>query len=284
MSDIRVTRRELLALSAVTAALSASPAAAQILGRRRLRLIPREAHPWARFMHGAWRTVSTETLVFNTEGKVLERTTSESITEFVNNDNSNCHLKVETCTQIPGSEVTSLPRKVILPIDPEGDNEVKKLEDAVVNVAGKKRRVEVLQAKLTEKTGDKVMTVHLTNDSAPHILKRETKVLDTKSNEPVAITRTEVVKLDVTRPVAGENRKTWEVRTVHEHPAGKVETTEYLCDEVPGEVVYQKSEEFDPNGRLIRRSTVELMDFGKDNIGRRPLLGRRERVKERRSL
>ena len=172
MPPIRVTRRDLLALGAALAALNASPAAAQILARRRLRLIPKEAHPWARFMPGAWRTVSTETLVFSKDGKIVERTFSESTTEFVNNDPSNCHLKVETCTQIPGSEIVATPREVTLPIDPEGDNEVKKLEDTVVTVAGKKHRVEVRQAKLTDKSGEKLMTVHLANDSAPHILKQ----------------------------------------------------------------------------------------------------------------
>lgn len=283
MSGLRFTRRQLLVFGGILASLP-TVASAQILPRRRLALIPRRAHPWGRFMPGAWRTVTTETEVFGRDGDVLEVTHSESTTEFVNHDASKCILRVESSTRIPGSEVVSTPKEVSFPFDPEGQTEVKKLGDDYVTVDGMKHRVEVRQAKLFEKTGEKLMTVHLTKSDEPRVLKRETKLLDLKSNEPQAVTRTQVVKLNVDRPVAGENRQTSEVRTVHTHTDGKVETTEYLCEEVPGEMVYQKSEEFDAAGKLTRRTTVELKDFGKDNDGRRRLFGRRDRERERRNL
>lgn len=259
-------------------------AAAQILPRRRLTLIPRRAHPWGRFMPGAWRTVSTETVVFGRDGKELERTLSEASTEFVTHDASKCTLRVESSTVIPGSEIVSAPKEVTLPFDPEGDTEVTKLKDEFVTIEGMKHRVEVRQAKLTDKSSERLMTVHFTKDDDPRILKRETKVVAANSSEVQAVTSTQVVKLDVVREVAGENRKTREVRTVYTHPTGKVETIEYLCDDVPGEMVYQESKEFDAAGNLTRSSTVELTDFGKDNDGRRPLFGRRERGTRRRNL
>jgi hypothetical protein len=270
---------------ALSGALILAPAAgvnAQILGRRRLRLIPREAHPWARFMPGAWRSVETETEIYR-DGKLLEKTQSATVTAILNRDDANCCLEIATRSLVSTSDVTA-PREVILPIDPEGDNEVKELKPEVITVDGKRRPVEVRQAKLTEKTGEKVMTVHLDSKSMPSVLRRETKIIDAKKGEPTAVTKTEVVSIDVPRLVAGENRQTWQVRTTHEHPAGRVETTEYLCAEVPGEMVYQESQEYDSAGKLLRRSTVELKEFGQDNAGRRRLFGRRESNRERRSL
>lgn len=284
MSGVRFNRRQILGLAAILATLPPSIASAQILPRRRLTLIPRRAHPWGRFMPGAWRTVKTETIVLGRDGSELERTLSEATTEFVTHDSSKCTLRVESCTVIPGSEVVSAPKVVTLPFDPEGEIEVKKLDDEYVTVQGMKHKVEVRQAKLVEKSGEKIMTVHLTKDEDPRILKRETKLLQPKSDDVQAVTRTQVVKLDIEREVAGENRKTREVRTIHTHSAGKVETTEYLCDDVPGEMVYQESKEFDAVGKLTRRSTVELTDFGKDNDGRRRLFGRRDREHKKRNF
>jgi hypothetical protein len=228
---------------------------AQILPRRRLPLIPRSAHPWARFMPGAWRTVDTETIIFVSE------------TSYLNEHEDACHLRTVTWTSVPGNGSVPKPKDLELPISLEGKHEVKRLEDSFVTIEGQKHRTEVRQATIAEKTTDRIMTVHLAEETPAQVLLRETKLINRERSEPQAITRTEVVRLKVPRTIAGEERQTWEVKTIHENPTGKVETTEYLCKDVPGEMVYQKSEEFDSAGRLIRRSTVELTEFGKDNIG-----------------
>jgi hypothetical protein len=233
-------------------------------------------------MPGAWRLVETHTEIHK-DGKLLEKTHSATTTAILNRDESKCCLEIDTRSLVSASDVAA-PREVILPIDPEGDNEVKVIKSDVIFVDGQKRDVEVRQAKLTEKTGEKVMTVHLNQASLPSVLRRETKLTASKKSEPVSITRSEVVGLDIPRMVAGENRNTWQVRTVHQHPEGRVETIEYLCAEVPGEMVYQVSTEFDAAGNKTRHSTVELKDFGKDNATRRRLFGRRENNRERRGL
>lgn len=235
-------------------------------------------------MPGAWRNVRTETIAYGRDGTELEHTQSEALTEFVNSDKNKCILNVEASTLIRGGEVVAKPKEVSFPFDPEGETEVKKLDDDYVTVEGMKHRVEVRQAKLTEKTGEKVMTVHLTKSDDPRILKRETKLIDPRSNEPQAVTQTQVVKFNVERAIAGEKLTTREVRTTHTHPQGRVETVEFLCDDVPGEMVFQESKEYDDSGKLTRRTTVELSHFGQDNVGQRKLFGRRNRERDRRNL
>lgn len=282
MSASRKSRRDLLALGAAIWLTPISSAVAQLIGRRRLRLIPREAHPWARFMPGAWRLVETETVVFK-DDKAHEKTLSATLTSILNRDESSCCLEIDTKALVSGADV-SAPREVVLPIDPEGDSEVQLIKNAELTIGGQTRKVEVRQAKLTDKTSEKLMVVHVEPNAMPSVLKRETTIVDVKRREPASVTKTEVTALDVPRLVAREVRRTWQVRTTHEHPTGRIETTEYLCAEVPGEMVFQESEEFDSAGHRIRRSTVELKEFGKDNDGRRRLFGRRETNRDRRGL
>lgn len=257
------------------------PATGQILNRRRLRLIPLEAHPWARFKAGVWRTVKAETVVFDPSGEVIERARTESMTRFRRSDENVCLFEVDTNTEVFGKPVVETTEEVVVPIDPAGEGEVELLEPEVVTVSGRPHRAEVRRAKIVEKLGEKWMTVHLVGGNTPRILKRETKIIDPVKSIVKSITRTEVVAFDVERPVAGKNLPTWKVFTVHEHPAGKVETTEHHCEEVPGEVVAQNSLEFDARGVLKRWSTVELIAFGEDNPEREKGIGRR--LRERRT-
>ena len=52
-----------------------------------------------------------------------------------------------------------------------------------------------------------------------------------------------------------------QVRTVQKHPRGQTTTQAICCPEIPGGVVSQTSQEFDSRGQLVRRTSVELVDF-----------------------
>ena len=64
--------------------------------------------------------------------------------------------------------------------------------------------------------------------------------------------------------VQGEARNGIYVKTIHKNPNGAVTTLATVVPEVPGGVVSNSSKEVDKNGRLVRRSTLELIDFNDD--------------------
>ena len=55
-----------------------------------------------------------------------------------------------------------------------------------------------------------------------------------------------------------------QVKTVHESASGTVTTWADVLPEVPGGVVGNSSKETDKSGRLLRRSTLKLVDYSED--------------------
>ena len=72
------------------------------------------------------------------------------------------------------------------------------------------------------------------------------------------------------------------LKTVQKSPKGTVITLAVLCPEIPGGIISHSSKELDANGRLVRRSTQELIDYGsepeKDRSG---IFGRKRANKHR---
>jgi hypothetical protein len=55
------------------------------------------------------------------------------------------------------------------------------------------------------------------------------------------------------------------LRTSEKHSQGSGHTIEGYCLEIPGGVVAHSSKEFDAAGQLLRRSTLELIDYATIN-------------------
>jgi hypothetical protein len=72
------------------------------------------------------------------------------------------------------------------------------------------------------------------------------------------------------------------IKTVHKTAKGTVTTIAMSSPDVPGGVVYQTTKEMDTGGRLLRRSTLELVSFGnrpeKERIG---LFGRKRAARRK---
>ena len=64
--------------------------------------------------------------------------------------------------------------------------------------------------------------------------------------------------------VLGETKNGAYVKTVHKSPSGIVTTLASVLPEVPGGIVRNSSRETDPAGRLVRRSTLELVDYSNE--------------------
>jgi hypothetical protein len=108
----------------------------------------------------------------------------------------------------------------------------------------------------------RVRTIHYCADVAPHILREELVSSDAEGRATSYHTDVEVVALD--KPLRHGNQllSASERKVTHKAAAGAVTTTlERYSPEVPGEVVGNTVEEVDSNGRMTRRSTLELVDF-----------------------
>ena len=75
-------------------------------------------------------------------------------------------------------------------------------------------------------------------------------------------TLSEVVALDMPQRVLSEIKNVACIKTVQKTPRGSVTTLAMSSGDVPGGVVYQTAKEADTTGRLARRSTLELLNYG----------------------
>ena len=67
---------------------------------------------------------------------------------------------------------------------------------------------------------------------------------------------------DLPQRVRGELKQASYVKTTQKLPLTSKVTLEVHCDEVPGGVVAHWASETDSAGRVLRRSTLELLDYG----------------------
>jgi hypothetical protein len=99
---------------------------------------------------------------------------------------------------------------------------------------------------------------------APYILKRESVTTDPEGKSVLNEATTEVITLNMPVKVQGATKNGSYVKTVHKSANGTVAIMATVLPEVPGGVVSNSSREIDKTGRLVRQSTLELVDFGTD--------------------
>jgi hypothetical protein len=108
------------------------------------------------------------------------------------------------------------------------------------------------------------LTLHYSTTVPPYVLERQCVVTDAEGKGTPSETDTAVIALDMPVRVKGELRDGSYVRTVQKNGKTTVTTLATVVPDVPGGVVSHSSKEVDKNGRLLRRSTLELIDYNAD--------------------
>ena len=120
------------------------------------------------------------------------------------------------------------------------------------------------QLELTDpgKTRSRTVEVYSNNDVAPYVLRRESTAKD--SGKPSTFSRTTMVVDALKMPCEVQDRikSAAHVRTIVQRARGTTTILAYTSTEVPGGIICQRSKEQDAEGRLVRRSVLELTDFG----------------------
>ena len=118
--------------------------------------------------------------------------------------------------------------------------------------------------------------LHYSTTVPPYVLKRECVVTDADGKNTVSETSKDVLVLDMPVRVLNHLHSGSYVRTIHKNGKTTVTTVSIVAGDVPGGVVSQGSKEVDKNGRLLRRSTLELVDYNADpDKDRSGLFGRK---------
>jgi hypothetical protein len=229
--------------------------------------LDRQHHLWGRFQPGAWKMARTVTQTLNEKEQVVNTSTTETRTILASVGKDGVVLEVQVIVEVAGKRFEAEPQVVKQSFygDIVGNNlKLSEPSEGHVTIEGRKipchiQRLEYTSPNSSHKT---TTTLYYSDTVAPYVLRRETTTTDADGSTTLNETTIEVVTLDVPCKVLGEIRSAALVRTITRHAKGTITTLTFTSPEVPGGVVSHTSKETDKAGRLTRRSTLELVDYG----------------------
>jgi hypothetical protein len=255
----------LRAAIAMIALLLSVAGSAVSLPAKQLEGVSREHHPWGQFKIGSWKRVRTLTETLDEKGAVASTSTTETTTKLVDVDPEGYTLRIDVVVEVAGKRFTAQPQIVRRGFhgEAEGQNvSFKRTGAAGLTINGVKIPCEVQQITVDHENGKRITVVHYSERHAPFVLRRETTTLDNAGKPTDVQSQVDVVAFDMPHKVLAEVKPTSHVRIMHQQGKASTLTLEVHCTDVPGGVVSHTSKESDESGRVIRRSTLELLDYG----------------------
>jgi len=240
--------------------------------------ITRDLHPWGRFYNhkGAWKRCRVTTETLDEHGAIVNTSISETKTSLEDVDGEGVTLRVESIAEIAGKQLPSEPKRVRQGFHGDWTN-----GKVVVRKAGVKRvtvdgETFLCRVEETEVTGPRTKTVTRTYYSrtiAPYVLKRESKTTDLEGTATLEESTFNVISLDRPCRVLPRIKQAAWVEAVSTTAQGRTVTRAFTSVDVPGGVVWHVADELDKDGRLLRRSSLVLVDYGlePDQDGSPPL-------------
>jgi hypothetical protein len=230
--------------------------------------ILREHHAWGRFSPESWVRVRKLTEEFDDAGRLKSVSTTETKTSLVAVDDFGCTLRVEVAVDVAGKRFAAQPRMVRVGYYGESDGDLATLRGTgseMLDIGGNKVPCVVLEAAVNGNNEKSVSTISYCESVSPFVLRRQTVVTDTSGQQVHRQTAVETLAVDMPYKVLTELKTVAYLRTSERHSQGSSHTIEVYCLEIPGGVVAHSSKEFDTAGQLLRRSTLELIDYASIN-------------------
>ena len=241
---------------------------------------------WGRFQPGAWNLVREVTETFEEAGTTISITETRTSLEEVHEDGVS--LLIQKAIGLKGKQIDKDPQAVKQAFHgglAAQEATVKNLGATVVTVQGCRISCKIEQVEVSTPTGKTTTKIFYSDSVEPYVLRRESVKTGPDGETVLSETTVEVVALGVPcRSIPGLSRAT-HVKAIHKHAGGTTERVCRVSTAVPGGIVDQTSKELDENGHLVRRTTLELVDWGlrpeakRGGLFRRRLIGRRKSLK-----
>jgi hypothetical protein len=227
--------------------------------------ITRYLHPWGRFQEGAWKRYRDVTETLDERGVVTNLSVTETKTTLQKVEGDGVTLLVEAVVDIAGKQLSTQPRTVKQGFHGKQANQKSVLRDLGTNqltIEGRVIPCRVEQVEVADNASKTVTKTYYSPTVAPFVLRRESIVSDLEGKTKLSETTLEVVALHVPCKILSRLRSAAHVKAVTSHPQGTTTTWAYTSIDVPGGVLCQTAEERDEKHRLVRKSTLELIDYG----------------------
>ncbi|GIX02950.1 MAG: hypothetical protein KatS3mg112_1887 [Thermogutta sp.] len=233
--------------------------------------VPRQIHPWGKFEVGAWKVLRATTESMEDGRQMVSVTETRFTLEEVTD--TSLAIRVEVLVEMAGKRFRTEPHVVRQGFHGEplgGTLQIRDLGGAALSIEGRTIECRVMEVNNLLSTVRTVSKIWYSTIVPPYVLKKEATVTDTATGRILEQSTTEITVLDVPCRVGRQLLSASQVKTVQQYDRGTVTTLSLLSPEVPGAIVCQTSREVDREGRLVRRTTVELIDYGLQPTLRHP--------------
>jgi hypothetical protein len=242
-------------------------------------------HSWARFQPGAWKLVQVVTESLDESGHVVGVNITETKTSLSGIDADGVVLEVEVGVEVAGKQFNGQPQCLKQGFHGElagGDVKFLPVAAAEITIEDQKIPCRSQQIEVGGSSGRTSVQVFYSDSLPPYVLRRQSKTTDPSGANVLSETLSEVVALDMPQRVLADIKNVACIKTVQKTPKGIVTTLAMSSPEVPGGVVSQTTKETDKAGRLVRRSTLELLNYGtRPETERLGLFGRKRVVRRK---
>jgi hypothetical protein len=218
---------------------------------------------WGRFRPGSWVVVRHAVETLDADGRVVATSNTETRTTLAGVDEQCLTLRVQASLEVGGKKLDGPTQELR-----QGPNGDRPEQPAVVTFVGEEDvrvqdrtfRCRMEQSELTADGKRTVTRIWTSPEAGPFELRRNTAIIDVASGKLIDDTTIEVTSLPQRRILA-RFRPVAEVAITRRHPHGLTTARGVNCPDVPGGVVSQSAEDFGPDGKLLRRTKIELVDF-----------------------
>jgi hypothetical protein len=252
----------MLGMTIWAAALLPFAAAAQEISS-----LPAELHPWGKFEPGAWKRIHMVTETYNEQGTIASTNITDSKTTLFDIEDDSLTLETKACVEMAGKRFESEPQMVKQGFHGEvltPNLKVKESAAGQVEIDDRKISCQVLKLESVNSSSKTATTIYYSTSIVPNILKRESKTTDLEGKTVLSETTATLIALDMPCRIEGETHSAAHLKTVQKSPKGTVTSLAVLCPDIPGGIVSHSSKELDANGRLVRQSVLELVDYGSE--------------------
>jgi hypothetical protein len=225
---------------------------------------PRELDVWGRFAKGSWKQTRIISETLDETGKVTGTTTTDVRTTITAVTAQFVTLKINVTVDAGGKRYDTEPQTVQHGYFGESPNQLVRMRElgkSDVTIDGRPYPCLTREVSIDAGRQKTVNKLFHSDSQAPYVLRRETTFTDSGNPAANHDETSEVIMLDMPYKVRSEVRPAAFERSVQKNGKGTTISVDVTSVDVPGGIVMRTVKELDTQGHVIRRSTMELVDF-----------------------
>ncbi len=247
---------------------------------------PRELDVWGRFGAGSWKSTRITTETVDESGKVTATSTCQQRIKLTSVDAHHVALRITVTMETDGRRFDTEPQTVDHGYYGENAGQTVQLKDlgkASLKIDGSEYPCQSREASIESDGRKTECRIFQSSFQAPYLLRRETHITDAANPSANNEETSEVIAVDMPYRVGTEIKPVSFERSIQKNAKGSTVTLDVTSVDVPGGIASRMSTERETHGHVIRRVTMDLIDYHAVEEDQQPDAPRRRLFHRRRS-